>query len=143
MTLPWNPLNAQTKPLSTEQEQVVDKVKSVFAAAASDDLASFRSSVTPDFYIYDNGMRFDGDAIMELIKKQHDAGKRYVWNVTDPDVHVSGDHAWIAYVNRGSITDASGTQDMQWLESAVLKRQHGRWTIEFMQSTRVPPKQPK
>jgi hypothetical protein len=31
-----------------------------------------------------------GDSIMAFIKAQHAAGKRYEWNVTEPDVHISG-----------------------------------------------------
>jgi ketosteroid isomerase-like protein len=75
---------------------------------------------------------------MALIKAQHAAGKRYEWNVTEPDVHVSGNTAWIAYVNKGSITDASGTTSQKWLESAFLQKQAGIWKIVFMHSTRVP-----
>ena len=75
---------------------------------------------------------------MALIKAQHEAGKRYVWNVTEPDVHIMGKTAWIAYVNQGSITDASGTKKQIWLESAFLQRQGGAWKIVFMHSTRVP-----
>jgi ketosteroid isomerase-like protein len=75
---------------------------------------------------------------MALIKAQHAAGKRYEWNVTEPDVHISGETAWIAYVNKGSITDASGTVNQKWLESAFLEKQAGHWKIVFMHSTRVP-----
>jgi ketosteroid isomerase-like protein len=65
------------------------------------------------------------------------AGKRFEWNVTEPDVHISGNTAWIAYVNQGSITDASGTLGQKWLESAFLQKQAGIWKIAFMHSTRV------
>jgi Calcium/calmodulin dependent protein kinase II association domain len=58
--------------------------------------------------------------------------------VTEPDVHISGNTAWIAYVNIGSIADGSGTMDQKWLESAFLERQGGRWKIVFLHSTRVP-----
>ncbi|HTF71962.1 MAG TPA: hypothetical protein VK638_55775 [Edaphobacter sp.] len=75
---------------------------------------------------------------MTLIKAQHAAGKRYEWNVTEPDVHISGKTAWIAYVNKGSINDASGTVNQNWLESAFLEKQAGLWKIVFMHSTRVP-----
>jgi len=71
---------------------------------------------------------------MAFIKSQHAAGK----NVTEPDVHISGNTAWIAYVNKGSITDASGTTNQKWLESAFLEKQAGNWKIIFMHSTRVP-----
>jgi Calcium/calmodulin dependent protein kinase II association domain len=75
---------------------------------------------------------------MALIKAQHAAGKRYEWNVTEPEVHISGNMAWIAYVKKGSITDASGTVNQNLLESAFLEKQSGTWKIVFMHSTRVP-----
>jgi ketosteroid isomerase-like protein len=131
------------KAMSAEQLQVVNTVKAIFAASEADDMVKFHSVIAPGFYIFDNGKRFDGDAIMELIKKLQAAGNRYEWTVTDPDVHVSGDSAWIAYVNRGSITNASGKHDQQWLESAVLQKQSGAWKIVFMQSTRVPETPPE
>ncbi len=44
----------------------------------------------------------------------------------------------VAYTNKGSITDASGTINQKWLESAFLEKQAGTWKIVFMHSTRVP-----
>jgi hypothetical protein len=73
-----------------------------------------------------------------FIKAQHAAGKRYEWNVTEPDVHVSGNTAWIAYTNKGSITDSFCTINQKWLESAFLQKEAGIWKIVFMHSTRVP-----
>ena len=46
--------------------------------------------------------------------------------------------AWITYVNRGSIKDASGTKAVSWLESAVLRKENDSWRIQFFHSTRVP-----
>jgi ketosteroid isomerase-like protein len=128
----------QDKPLTSDERQVVDTVSTVFTAARADDLAKFQSVIASGFYIFDGGARFDGDSIMALIKGQHAAGKRYEWNVTDRDVHISGSTAWIAYVNKGSITDAAGTVNQSWLESAFLEKQAGTWKIVFMHSTRVP-----
>ena len=99
--------------------------------------AKFHSVVTPGFYIYDSGVRFDGDAIMTLLNAAHAKGQKYEWNVTSPDVHITGDTAWIAYVNQGSMTDTSGKQDLQWLESAFLVKQDGKWKIAFMHSTKA------
>jgi hypothetical protein len=75
---------------------------------------------------------------MALIKRVHAAGDVYVWRVTEPEVHVHGDLAWIAYVNRGSVQDAKGKKDLTWLESAVLHRIGGAWKIRFFHATRVP-----
>ena len=136
MTLLVGNMNAET-----QEQEVINTVSTVFAAAAADDTAKFDSVVAPGFYIFDGGIRFNGDTIMAFIKAQHTAGKRYDWNVTEPDVHISGETAWIAYVNKGSISDASGTTQLKWLESAFLQKQTGNWKIVFMHSTRVPQKQ--
>jgi ketosteroid isomerase-like protein len=126
------------KVLTADQMQIIDTVKTIFAAALTDDVAMLNRVVAPDFYIYDGGARFNGDDILALIKSQQAAGKRFEWKITDPDVHISGNTAWIAYANKGSITDASGTTDQKWLESAFREKKAGTWKIVFMHSTRVP-----
>lgn len=129
---------AQQAPISADQKQVVDVLNSVFTAAKADDTPKFDSLIAPGFYMFDNGKRFDGDAIMALIKSAHAAGMKYDWNVTDPDVHIAGKTAWVAYINRGSITDAKGaTQNITWLESADLEKQHGVWKLVFLESERA------
>jgi ketosteroid isomerase-like protein len=129
---------APQKSLTSEQKQVVDTVNTVFSAASTEDIAKLDSVIAPDFYIFANGMRFNGDALMAAIKALHAAGKRNDEHVTEPDIHITGNTAWIAYVNKGSITDASGTVKQNWLESAFLEKQAGTWKILFMHSTRVP-----
>ncbi len=129
-------VRAQQKSLTSDQKQVVDTVSTIFTAARADDVAKFDSVIAPGFYIFDVGARFNGDTIMASIKALHAAGKRYEWNVTEPDVHITGNTAWIAYVNKGSISDASGTLNQNWLESAFLEKQAGTWKIVFMHSTR-------
>ena len=86
---------------------------------------------------FDVGKRFTGDSLLELIKTAHAAGKVYVWTVNDADVHISGDIAWIAYINRGSIKDAAGTENVTWLESTILQKDKGAWRIRFLHSTRA------
>jgi hypothetical protein len=66
---------------------------------------------------------------MALIKAQHATGKRFEWDVTELDVHISAETAWIAYVNKGSITDAYGSVNHNWLKSAFLQKQANIWKI--------------
>jgi len=129
---------ARQKSLTSAQKRVVDTVNTIFSAASTEDIAKLDSVIAPDFYIFANGMRFNGDALMAAIKALHAAGKRNDEHVTEPDIHLTGNTAWIAYVNKGSITDASGTVNQNWLESAFLEKQAGIWKILFMHSTRVP-----
>jgi hypothetical protein len=117
-------VRGQQKLLTAEQTQIVNTVSTIFTAASTEDIAKFDSVIAADFYIFANG-RFNGDAIMGVIKALHAAGKRYDEHVTEPDIQISGDTAWIAYVNKGSITDASGTINQEWLEIG-LPAERGR-----------------
>src|SRR5260370_41122008 len=101
--------SAQQKLLTADQTQIVNTVSVIFAAARTDDVAKFDSVIAPDFYIYDGGVRFNGDTVVAMIKAQHAAGKRYGGDVREPDVHIRGKTAWIAYINQGSTTGPSGT----------------------------------
>ncbi len=136
------PSTGQEKTLSPEQAKVVKAVKGIFVAAKADDTAKFDELVLPGFYMFDVGKRFDGDAIIGLIRDYHAKGIKIEWNVTEPDVHITGNSAWIAYVNRGKIIDPQGTAtDQSWLESAFLEKRKGVWKIAFFHSTRVPAEQ--
>ena len=128
----------QRKLVTGDQVQVVDAVSKMFDALRIEDVKTFDSVIVPGFYIFDGGIRLSRNAVIEFIKAQYAAGKRYEWNVTEPDVHIMGNTSWIAYVNRGSITDTSGTAKQSWMESAFLQKQAGIWKIAFLHSTRVP-----
>ena len=139
LTLTIGAVAADAPETATAQKtQVSETIRSMFAALAAEDFAKLRTVIAPDFYAFEAGGRISGDALMDLIKKAHAAGKVYVWTVNEPEVHIDGDTAWVTYVNRGSIKDASGTKDVSWLESAVLRKEKGDWRIQFFHSTRVP-----
>ena len=120
-------------------DQVIGAVETLFDAARTDDLAKFNSVAEPEFYAYDNGKLFAGEALMAFVQQAHAAGKVFAWKVTEPKVQVSCDVAWITYLNRGAIQDASGRQELTWLESAILDYRNGHWLIHFLHSTRATP----
>ncbi len=125
---------------AADQAQVTEAIRSMFAALAAEDITKLRAVTAPDFYAFDAGGRFQRDGLMDLIKAAHATGKSFVWTVNEPEVHISQDLAWVTYVNHGSITDAAGTKDVTWLESAVLQKQKGTWLLRFFHSSRVPDK---
>lgn len=123
---------------STAHQPVVDVITKLFAALRDGNSAQLHSIVTPDFYVFDNGVRMDAATLMSAIDNVRAGGKQFAWTVTEPDVHVEHSVAWIAYVNAGSITSGWVVQDQKWLESGVLEKQSGEWKIAFMHSTRAP-----
>ena len=80
---------------AAEQAKVVEAVRQMYVAATDDDLDQFRAVTTPDFYTFDGGKRMSGDQLMALIKDAHAAGKVYVWDVTEPQIHIDGQTAWV------------------------------------------------
>jgi hypothetical protein len=124
-------------PAATAKTDVMGVMNDMLEAFRTDDQERLQQVTSPDFYAYDGGMRFTGPALMGLIKKGHASGKRWVWSITDPEVHVACNSAWITYVNQGSVEDASGRQALTWLESAILEYSNTRWHIRFLQSTRA------
>jgi ketosteroid isomerase-like protein len=131
---------AQSCPdVPSEHEPIVASIRTLFAAAEKDDYALFRKTLTPDFYAYDGGRRFDGVALLDFLKTEfQDKGYVYRWSVTDTSVHMACDTAWVTYVNVGSVTDPSGKLlPMEWLESVILEKHDGRWLVRFVHSTRA------
>jgi ketosteroid isomerase-like protein len=123
---------------ANDQAEVTEAVRSMFAALAAEDIPKLRAIIAPDFYAFEAGGRVTGDALIDLMKKAHAAGKVYVWTVNEPEVHIDGDTAWVTYLNRGSVTDTSGKKDVSWLESMVLRKDKSSWRIQFLHSTRMP-----
>jgi hypothetical protein len=104
-----------------------------------------RSVVSPTFYIFDNGHRYNNiEDLMKMVNTFRGQGAKFVWNVTNPNVTIDCNTAWITYVNSGSIQMPGSAipTPTQWLESAVLEKQGGTWKLVFMHSTRVPPAEP-
>ena len=130
-------------PRADDEVAIVKTLEQFFSAAQRDDLERFHAVTTKGFYAYDNGTRFDGDALMNMVKEYHQKGYQFIWSVTEPQVHVNCDLAWVSYLNKGSIRQPDGTMtSMTWLESAVLRWENNAWKVRFFHSTRVPPEQP-
>jgi ketosteroid isomerase-like protein len=134
--------NAARAPRADDEVAIVKTLEQMFSAGQHADLDRFHAATTRDFYAYDNGKRFDGDALMETIKQYQAKGYQYIWSVTEPQVHVNCDLAWVTYVNKGSIRQPDGTlTSMTWLESVVMRWDGKAWKVGFLHSTRVPPEQ--
>ena len=118
--------------------QIAGVVSAMYARVAAGDEAGARAFMTPDFVLFENGVRMDAGQILGLMKTMRDQGKVYAWSVTEPSVHLLCDNAWIAYVNQGSMTDRDGLHPLTWLESANLHYDGRAWRLEFMHSTRAP-----
>lgn len=126
-------------PGPADQSGVIETLRSLYRAAAADDLAGFQRLILPGFYAYDGGMKFEGDGLMRWVMAAHAKGDLYEWSVEEADVHIGCDEAWVAYVNRGSVKrGGSPAAATTWLESANLRKIDGTWKLVFFHSARAP-----
>jgi ketosteroid isomerase-like protein len=123
---------------STNRDGAVAAAGELFAALRTDDLDRFRKIVSPDFYAFDAGRRFDGSELALFVKEAHAKGTHFTWSITEPQVHMSCGTAWLTYVNKGSVGTAAGEKPLSWLESMVLQYRDSQWRISFLHSTPVP-----
>lgn len=126
-------VTAETCGTAADRAAVVQAVKTMFVAAAKDNITLFHSVASPDFYAFDNGKQYHGDELMAGIQKLHAAGHVYVWKVTEPRVQLNCHLAGITEINVGSV-DGKPTR---WLESGMLKKSDGKWRVEFFNSARA------
>lgn len=111
-------------------------MRGLFAAAQKDNAAAFDALLTPGFYMFDGGKRYEGDGIIKLIADYDKQGYKFVWSVSDPTIEVDCNTAWISYEDIGSITSPDGVKhDQKWLESAFLVKRRGHWKLRFFHST--------
>src|SRR5580698_8287463 len=61
-------------PRADDEVAIVKTLEQVFSAAQRDDMDRFHAVTTKDFYAYDNGKRFDGDGLMQMIQQYHTKG---------------------------------------------------------------------
>jgi hypothetical protein len=124
---------AQACGTAADRAAVLQAVKTMFVAAAKDNITLFHSVSTPDFYAFDNGKQYHGDELMVGIQKLHAQGHVFVWKVTQPRLYMDCHLAGITEINVGSV-DGKPTR---WLESGLLKKSDGKWRVEFFNSART------
>ena len=149
MVLAWGAFGARAQSCAAspgDKDAVTATPRTMYAAAMADDMPKLRGVFAPGAYLYDNGERFDSvDSLMATIETYRAQGAKFVWSVTEPDVHVHCGEAWVAFVNVGSVQmpGTAAAMPMKWLESADLEKVDGVWKIVFFHSTRVPAAEPK
>jgi hypothetical protein len=112
-------------------------VTDFFAALRNEDRARFEHLTTASFYSFDNGKRFAGTELVDVVHNAHARGVELNWSIDHLDTKVRCDVAWSAWENIGSAGIPPNVQPVHWLESAVLVRDEKSWKIAFFHSQRA------
>ncbi|WP_224490927.1 nuclear transport factor 2 family protein [Robertkochia flava] len=124
-----------------EEEKIEQLINDVFNGIWSDlNPENIQKYQTDDFLLLEHGEVWNNDTIaryMDRASKRSPLPER-VNNIKIIEVKVFGDHAWVAYHNRATISaEGKVVRKAYWLESATAIRTEEGWKLDMMHSTRV------
>jgi ketosteroid isomerase-like protein len=112
-------------------------IQANYAAYSGFDEARYRATTTGDFLLLEQGELLDREGDFSLMPKPgsgHRRSDRFDFHT----VKVEGNVAYAVYTLKSDIyDDKRGARSREWLESAILKREDGRWKMALLHSTRV------
>ena len=101
-----------------------------------------RATVTEDFILLENGHLWNMDTLVTKVKNPKNPGIRRVNKFEFIKTEREGNTAWVSYHNTADFSLNEKQQTVKWLESAVLRKEKGKWKIKLLHSTRIlPPRQ--
>ena len=115
-----------------EIRQAVTEIYRVYSQVR--DKEQYRALLTADYRLLENGELMDAEGDMSAMRSRTASYER-----TDSfdfkRVSVTGDVGYAVYFLTSAIRDSSGARTKRWLESAIFRRERGRWLIAVLHST--------
>ena len=101
------------------------------------DERGYRALLTDDYLLLENGEIFDANGDIASMPKAGDGYTRS--DAFDfRTVRMLGDTAYVIYFLRSAVVEKTeAARNLEWLESAVLRRTGGHWRVAVLHSTRV------
>jgi ketosteroid isomerase-like protein len=131
----WATTSAPAAGDATAVRQAVENAYSAFYVSLNK--AKYRSFLTDDYLLLENGELLDVEGDLAFMPRPED-GYRRADTFDFRAVKIHGDIAYLVYFLKSEITDRkSGTRSREWLESAILRRSDAGWRIALLHSTRI------
>jgi len=101
------------------------------------DKKKYRSLLTKDYLLLENGQIMDADADIALMPAPDDGYKR-IDKFNFRSVKLHGAIAYAIYFLKSEITDKkNGPRSREYLESAILRRSGQGWQVALLHSTKI------
>lgn len=121
----------------TAEAEVEQTIRDFFDALRGEGELAFKDVTTADMYSFDVGQRFEGRELADLIIESLAEGVEINWSLGPMDTTVACDVAWSQWENTGSVGIPPDVSPVNWLESAVIVHEDGRWKVDFFHSQRA------
>jgi hypothetical protein len=124
---------AQT-PEKVEVQQVITRF---FDALSIANIPQMKAEVLDGFILLENGEIWTIDTLANKISRPKPEGYLRQNSFDFITTKIEKNRAWVYYKNKAEITSKTRNATIKWLESAILRKEKGRWRMELMHSTPI------
>lgn len=122
---------AQT-PEKVEVQKVIIRF---FDALSVANVPQMKAEVQDNFILLENGEIWTMDTLANKISRPKPEGYRRQNSFDFLETTIDKNRAWVYYKNKAEISSKTRNATIKWLESAILRKEQGRWRMELMHST--------
>jgi len=122
---------AQT-PEKVEVQQVITRF---FDALSVANIPQMKAEVSDDFILLENGEIWTIDTLANKISRPKPEGYLRQNFFDFLTTKIDKNRAFVYYKNKAEISSKTRNATIKWLESAILRKEKGRWRIELLHST--------
>jgi uncharacterized protein YggL (DUF469 family) len=120
---------------TTEKAEVQQVITRFFDALSVTNIPLMKAEVSDDFMLLENGEIWTIDTLANKISRPKPEGYLRQNSFDFLSTKIDKNRAYVYYKNKAEISSKTRNATIKWLESAILRKEKGRWRMEFMHST--------
>lgn len=136
-------LSAQTVPtqsFSAEELKVNETVVNFFGALSELDAIKLKTHITKNFVLLEDGQVWNIDSLTKYFEPMKKISITRLNKFNFLKTTITNNTAWTAYYNRADMQMGQKQFAKDWLESAILTKEEGKWKVKLLHSTVIKPK---
>jgi hypothetical protein len=120
---------------TSEKAEVQQVITRFFDALSVANIPLMKAEVSDDFILLENGEIWTIDTLANKISRPKPEGYLRQNSFDFLSTKTNKNRAYVYYKNKAEISSKTRNATIKWLESAILRKEKGRWRMEFMHST--------
>ena len=120
---------------TSEKAEVQQVITRFFDALSVANIPLMKAEVSDDFMLLENGEIWTIDTLANKISRPKPEGYLRQNSFDFLSTKIDRNRAYVYYKNKAEISSKTRNATIKWLESAILRKEKGRWRMEFMHST--------
>jgi ketosteroid isomerase-like protein len=120
---------------TSEKAEVQQVITRFFDALSVTNIPQMKAEVSDDFMLLENGEIWTIDTLANKISRPKPEGYLRQNSFDFLSTKIDRNRAYVYNKNKAEISSKTRNATIKWLESAILRKEKGRWRMEFMHST--------